>query len=307
VPLTANILNIKIKQGHLKHDQTDCEIMFMCDWFIEDGSCQFGFGWGHHGMGQNDFDWGWGDWDWNNSGFDRGDLNIDLAINVLDIVSEAGIIVGSGSPTDFQVWAGDLNIDFQIDVLDIVSMVNLILSERVGYSSPSAILDDGELRLGGSIGGIQFSGKLISEVSSGDYIVSNNGLTVIFNISGQLATKTFTFDEKPEDIIVASSDGTNVNVLIATGYTLISSYPNPFNPVTEIQYAIENSGFVTMTIYNMIGQKVINLVSGYTQSGNYSIPWNGRDEYGMTIPSGTYLISLTQSSGSKTQKITLLK
>ncbi|MBT3800819.1 MAG: T9SS type A sorting domain-containing protein, partial [Bacteroidetes bacterium] len=242
-----------------------------------------------------------------NSGVDRGDLNSDLAINVLDIVSEAGIIVGSGSPTDFQTWAGDLNIDFQIDVLDIVSMVNLILSERVGYSSPSAILDDGELRIGGSIGGIQFSGELMSDVSNGDYIVSNNGLTVIFNVSGQLATKIFIFDETPEDIIVASSDGSNVNVLIAKEYALISSYPNPFNPVTEIQYSIENSGFVTIAIYNLIGQKVINLVSGYTRSGDYSIHWNGRDEYGLAIPSGTYLISLTQNSGTTTQKVTLLK
>jgi hypothetical protein len=92
-------------------------------------------------------------------------------------------------------------------------------------------------------------------------------------------------------------------------FSLEQNYPNPFNPVTTIQYALPVDAKVTMTIYNILGQRVLTLADEIQSAGYKSVAWNGSD-----VASGVYLyrieaISVTDKHKSFTQvrKMLLLK
>jgi M6 family metalloprotease-like protein len=110
---------------------------------------------------------------------------------------------------------------------------------------------------------------------------------------------------------------------------LFQNYPNPFNPNTSIQFTV-NSGqspiytthekgvdgsrlivhspvHTTLKIYNIRGQVVRTLVDEDKAGGDYTVFWNGRDEYGKAVSSGIYFYKLTAGSSSEVKKMVLLK
>ncbi len=89
---------------------------------------------------------------------------------------------------------------------------------------------------------------------------------------------------------------------IPANFTLSQNYPNPFNPTTTISFTLPKSGFVTLKVYNMLGQEVATLVNGVKVAGNYKATLNGKD-----LSSGTYIYSLKSGDIQITRKMTLLK
>ncbi len=85
-------------------------------------------------------------------------------------------------------------------------------------------------------------------------------------------------------------------------YELKQNYPNPFNPNTNISYSIPQSGNVKLTVYNMLGQEVANLVNGYKETGSYTITWNAQN-----MASGIYVYRLEAGNQVISKKMTLLK
>ncbi len=85
-------------------------------------------------------------------------------------------------------------------------------------------------------------------------------------------------------------------------YALSQNYPNPFNPTTEIKYSVPRNGFVTLKVYNVLGQEVATLFSGIRRPGNYSATFNGS-----RFASGVYFYRLQAGSVSITKKLMLLK
>ena len=85
-------------------------------------------------------------------------------------------------------------------------------------------------------------------------------------------------------------------------YALSQNYPNPFNPTTGINYFIPESGFVTLSVYNLLGQKVAGLVNEFQVAGEYSINFDGKG-----LASGTYIYSLNANGNVVSKKMTLLK
>ncbi len=85
------------------------------------------------------------------------------------------------------------------------------------------------------------------------------------------------------------------------------NYPNPFNPTTTIKYSLPQAETVTLTIYNMLGQKVRDLVNLKQQAGNYSIVWDATDQNRITVPTGVYFYRIEAGSFAKTNKMTLMK
>jgi len=73
---------------------------------------------------------------------------------------------------------------------------------------------------------------------------------------------------------------------------LVGNFPNPFNPTTTIQYALNKSGFVKIEIYNAKGQKLKSLVNQNQTAGNKSVIWNGVNENGDRTGSGLFLYKL---------------
>ena len=90
-------------------------------------------------------------------------------------------------------------------------------------------------------------------------------------------------------------------------FTLSQNYPNPFNPSTVIKYALPEASFVTLKIYNMLGQEIKTLVSGDKSAGVYNVQWNGKDNYGSPVASGTYIYRIVTGNYAQSNKMILLK
>ncbi len=85
-------------------------------------------------------------------------------------------------------------------------------------------------------------------------------------------------------------------------YSLSQNYPNPFNPSTEIRYSIRAASKVELTIYNILGQKIITLVNAQKAAGNYSVKFDAS-----RFSSGVYFYSLKAGDFYETKKMILLK
>ena len=89
---------------------------------------------------------------------------------------------------------------------------------------------------------------------------------------------------------------------IASEYKLYQNYPNPFNPSTKIQFSIPKRSFVSLTIYNVLGEKITTLVNDVKPAGNYEIVWNAEN-----LPSGIYFYRLENGKINISKKMVLLK
>ncbi|GBE27830.1 hypothetical protein BMS3Bbin03_01760 [bacterium BMS3Bbin03] len=94
---------------------------------------------------------------------------------------------------------------------------------------------------------------------------------------------------------------------IPVKYTLIQNYPNPFNPTTMIGYQLPEISHVTLSIYNIMGQKVATLVDRTEAGGSYHVIWNGKSSTGESLPSGIYFYQLRTKSFTMIKKMTLMK
>lgn len=90
-------------------------------------------------------------------------------------------------------------------------------------------------------------------------------------------------------------------------YLLEQNYPNPFNSSTTIQYSLAADSWVTLTIYNSLGQQVKKLVDTNQGPGMNKLTWNGQDESGVKVPSGAYFYRLEAEAFSQTRKMLLIQ
>tara|TARA_X000001036_G_scaffold167693_1_gene158855 strand:+ start:332 stop:970 length:639 start_codon:yes stop_codon:yes gene_type:complete len=98
-----------------------------------------------------------------------------------------------------------------------------------------------------------------------------------------------------------------VNNIHPRDLNLQQNYPNPFNPETRIDYQIFSSGYTTLTIFNIKGENVKTIFKGTTSIGNYSIFWDGTDDFGKLLPSGHYFYQLKNNEIIDTKKMVFLK
>lgn len=94
---------------------------------------------------------------------------------------------------------------------------------------------------------------------------------------------------------------------LATTPVLHPNYPNPFNPSTHLAFDLPESGFVRLTIYNVLGQEIIRLLDGSTEAGRHSIRWDARDSGGREVAGGLFLYRLETSTVVLTRKMLFLK
>jgi len=90
-------------------------------------------------------------------------------------------------------------------------------------------------------------------------------------------------------------------------FRLHQNFPNPFNPVTTINYEIGNTQNVTLSIYNLLGQEIRTLVDARQPAGSHSATWNGLDNSGSMVESGIYLYKLQAGNEILTNKMILMK
>ncbi len=85
-------------------------------------------------------------------------------------------------------------------------------------------------------------------------------------------------------------------------FSLSQNYPNPFNPNTEIKWEVPVSGFVSLKVFDAIGNEIETLVNEYQNTGNYSVNFDGSK-----LPSGVYFYKLTAGNFSETKRMVLIK
>jgi hypothetical protein len=101
---------------------------------------------------------------------------------------------------------------------------------------------------------------------------------------------------------VADDFGDDLDPTLPTVYDLSQNSPNPFNPVTEISFSLPDASYVRLTVYNILGQVMANLVDGNLEAGFHSAIWDGNN-----VASGIYLYRLEVGNIVFTKKMVLLK
>jgi len=90
-------------------------------------------------------------------------------------------------------------------------------------------------------------------------------------------------------------------------FKILSAYPTPFNLSTTITFQLDYPTQVKLSIYNLLGQRVINLMDSIQQPGVHKTQWDGRNENGENLPSGIYIIQITTNTGKEASKILLIR
>jgi hypothetical protein len=88
---------------------------------------------------------------------------------------------------------------------------------------------------------------------------------------------------------------------------LSQNYPNPLNPETTITFTIASSADVNLTIFDIQGKEVRQLVNSYLEKGQHSVRWDGKDNNTLTLPSGVYFCRMVHGEASRTIKMLLTR
>ena len=247
-----------------------------------------------------------------------GDVNIDGELNILDIIQTIDFILLFNQPTELQFNYADVNNDGHLDILDVVEMVNMIQNNLRELSSSNLlseyVVSNNSFELfGNSIGGFQITFKDDINIKNTFLPVGwdlfHNDKTILaytFNKSsnGQIKIE-FYEDIKIQDIIVSDINGMEmvINDLVEPkSFTINESYPNPFNPTTNISFNLYENVNSSIKIYNISGQLVETILDGPLGIGNYSLTWDAYNQV-----SGIYFVAFKFGNSVEKQKLMLIK
>jgi FlgD Ig-like domain len=96
-------------------------------------------------------------------------------------------------------------------------------------------------------------------------------------------------------------------VTLPKRFKVHQNYPNPFNPTTVISYSLPMKAEVTISIYNVLGQRVTIFDQGQQSAGEHSVTWDATDKHGKAVASGMYFYKVTAEEFSASRKMVLLK
>ena len=236
------------------------------------------------------------------------DFNTDCDVNVLDVILLVGAVVNGDD-----LAGSDLNGDGATNVIDVVWLVNSILSPRTADATDAIInIIDNNLSLiaDGYIGGVQMT---LSHDNGFELDLTDNALVVDYKTEG---TSTTLVVVAPEDellftanksfeivsMIVANSTEEIAVDTITAEFGLSAAYPNPFNPSTTVSLTVPSADYVSVKVYNLMGQVVGVLADGMMEANVYSFTWDASN-----MSSGVYLVKAESSSSVDIQKVMLVK
>jgi PKD repeat protein len=88
---------------------------------------------------------------------------------------------------------------------------------------------------------------------------------------------------------------------------LLHNYPNPFNPSTKIEFELNHSGPVRLTVYSVSGREIAVLCDELRKAGRHSVTWDGRDKSGNQVSGGVYLYRIEAGNFRQTKKLLMMK
>lgn len=90
-------------------------------------------------------------------------------------------------------------------------------------------------------------------------------------------------------------------------FQLNSVYPNPFNSSVMINFSLPSPSDITLSIFDLKGREVVNIVEGSLSSGYHQVAWHGVDQTGIPVSTGVYFIQLNSVYGKSSRKIHYLR
>jgi hypothetical protein len=108
----------------------------------------------------------------------------------------------------------------------------------------------------------------------------------------------------PEQVALAVDE---ILATIPVELSLDGNYPNPFNPVTTIRFGLPEPRKIRITVINLLGQEITELVNGWRDIGRHEVVWQGQDHHGRPVASGMYFTVLSDGNKIIVQKMLLLK
>ncbi len=154
--------------------------------------------------------------------------------------------------------------------------------------------------------------RYVNNAVAGVTIANSNGSRVVFTGFGwEAISNTSAREELMTDVldwfnVLTGIDDPVTDTRPGT-FQLFQNYPNPFNPSTAISYQLPANSNVQLEIYNLLGQKVRTLVNQQQAAGNYTVRWDGRNDFGQHVSSGVYLYRLVTGQFSQVRKMVLLR
>ena len=112
---------------------------------------------------------------------------------------------------------------------------------------------------------------------------------------------------EPTDCGQGTGVGDDTPQNVVRRFALEQNRPNPFNPSTLIEFSVPTTGPVQLKIFDVRGRLVRTLLNRSYESGTWSVTWDGRDDGGRSVASGTYLYELRADGERKVRKMGLLK
>ena len=253
----------------------------------------------------------------------EGDFNQDNILNITDIVGLVNHIISDSEYNECLDFTGE----GIINIVDVVAVVNYVLGGNAltSISPTEAVIEmaDGQLSVrgvDGTVDGIQLTLSHGSDFSidlvdvNGIAIAAKNSIdnntTIVVVAQKDLSfIGTTTGDYQIVDHVVAATDrGEAVEVEASVAIEIVDfklspAYPNPFNPTTNLELAIPEAGYVSVKVYNLVGQEVATLVDGMMDANpSYTFQWNAG-----SLSSGVYLVRAEGAGQMATQKLMLLK
>lgn len=134
----------------------------------------------------------------------------------------------------------------------------------------------------------------------------------------QMRAKFVACDLTPQSVVEAAVDDFQAKVLgdvvdvdastVPTGaFRVAQNAPNPFNPTTRIQYEVPANDHVTIRVYGVAGQLVRTLMDAPVRAGVYSVQWDGTNDAGVPVATGSYYYKVTAGANETVRRMTLLK
>jgi hypothetical protein len=165
---------------------------------------------------------------------------------------------------------------------------------------------------------VRFAGDMLYAEETGEILIQSSSYPVV--ISYDTGNDLWILEETNSDAVHELKGSGSIRITSPVdGYTLTrgtyvpnefslkQNYANPFNPVTTIVYDLADEVSVRISVYNMLGQLVGELVNEVQLSGGYNVQWNGLDISGVPVSSGVYIYRIEAGSYTDMKKMLLVK